>query len=598
MIIDGTLNGGQCCYNVYGDVIVNGTVSGGTNALFVFYGDVSVYGTLSGGANAFFRLYGDVSNNGTLSGTNVSIDGSGLQTIAGTGLWMGTGTLNLWGPNTVLANDVSMAFSEYQVFGTFSLNNHTLTFTPASALTFRNFGMFDMGNRTLIFEAPGVANFENYETMSGSGLLKTMGTVYLIAGGTFTPPLEVESGTTTASGTIQNTISVKTGATLQVGSLVANSDVTIDGALSGYGSDFYLHGQTFTNNGSSVTVSNFSFQSGSHTLQGSGNFTGNTATVQSGATVNLASDHQMSSMAIEVGGNFDLSGHTLSLSGPGTPLTNNGALNAAGSTVVYNGTVPQTVATTNIDYHDLGIDNLAGVTLDGPEIVPGSLILTNGHLLLGAHTLTLGDAATIGGAPSAAAMVVADGDGVLRKTSAGPLSFTFPIGDSNGNYTPISLDCVAFPAAGAIDASLRDAVHPAMPSATYLTRYWVLESSATDADCTGSFTYVHDDVVGAEIDLVPAKFNGAAWVILDSATVNTAANTLTGTFDRFSDFSGAEGIIFDVNKDLLVNIMDLSLTAEQWQATDPELLAIFDFNNNRIVDVADIMLLSAFWSTQ
>jgi hypothetical protein len=44
--------------------------------------------------------------------------------------------------------------------------------------------------------------------------------------------------------------------------------------------------------------------------------------------------------------------------------------------------------------------------------------------------------------------------------------------------------------------------------------------------------------------------------------------------------------------------MDLSLTAEQWQATDPELLAIFDFNNNRIVDVADIMLLSAFWSTQ
>ncbi|HSN77852.1 MAG TPA: hypothetical protein VL334_22480, partial [Anaerolineae bacterium] len=477
----------------------------------------------------------------------------GTQTITGVGSWTGTGTLTIgYDSSTVLANDVTMTFSDYLVNGSFSLDNHVLTLNPASTLNFTNWGVFDMGSQLLAFDAPGSATFTNHGTTSGSGVFQTSGTVSLYAGGTFSPPLRVVSGTTTATGTIQSTITVEAGATLKVpdgNSLTANGNVTVDGTLSGgnASSYFILNGVSLTNNGSSVTVANVYFASGAHTLQGTGSFSTNTATIQYGATVDLGSNHQMSTVMIDSGGTFNLNGYTLSLSGAGTPLTNNGTFDTTASTVVYNGTVPQTAATTNVDYASLGIDNAAGVTLSGPETVPGTLTLTNGRLFLGAHTLTLGDAATIGGTPSATAMVVADGNGYLRKTSAGPLTFTFPIGDVSGNYTPVALTCTTFPAGEAVDARVRDLQHPTMPGTTYLTRYWTLNSAATSAGCTGIFTYVQADVVGTESSLAPAKYNGVAWTLLGSGTVNVVDNTLTGTFESFSDFSGGEAVALAVN---------------------------------------------------
>ena len=102
-----------------------------------------------------------------------------------------------------------MAFSNYQVFGTFSLDNHVLTFNPASTLNFTNYGTFAMGSQLLAFDAPGGATFTNYGTTSGGGTFETSGTVSLYAGGTFNPPLKVVSGTTTAYGTINGTITVR-----------------------------------------------------------------------------------------------------------------------------------------------------------------------------------------------------------------------------------------------------------------------------------------------------------------------------------------------------------------------------------------------------
>jgi hypothetical protein len=50
---------------------------------------------------------------------------------------------------------------------------------------------------------------------------------------------------------------------------------------------------------------------------------------------------------------------------------------------------------------------------------------------------------------------------------------------------------------------------------------------------------------------------------------------------------------YDVNDDGEVDVLDIILTAQNWLATDPALLAIYDFNDNDVVDVGDIMLVAA-----
>ena len=105
----------------------------------------------------------------------------GAQTITGAGSWTGTGTFYIdSGSSTSLANDVTMAFSQYQVYGTFSLDDHILTLNPATTLSFTNYGTFAMGSQTLAFDAPGGATFTNYGTTSGSGTFQTSGTVSLV----------------------------------------------------------------------------------------------------------------------------------------------------------------------------------------------------------------------------------------------------------------------------------------------------------------------------------------------------------------------------------------------------------------------------------
>ena len=173
--------------------------SGATLAMSDYYsltanGDLTVAGDLSG-VNVYFYFYGaTLTNTGSsISVDNVSFSATGTQFITGAGSWTGTGTLTIdSGSSTYLANDVTMAFSQYQVNGTFSLDDHVLTFNPAGALSFTNWygGTFAMGSQTLAFDAPGSATFNNYGTTSGGGTFETSGTVSLSAGSNFAPPLQ------------------------------------------------------------------------------------------------------------------------------------------------------------------------------------------------------------------------------------------------------------------------------------------------------------------------------------------------------------------------------------------------------------------------
>src|SRR5207248_1218489 len=182
--------------------------------------------------------------------------------------------------------------------------------------------------------------------VNGPGTVRTQGTVGLSNTGTFGAPLNVNTGTTTASGggaggVFNGAMTIDPGATLKVdvGSLVlTNGDVTNAGTLSGGDglSIFRFKGSTFSNSGS-VTTGTVDFnRTGAQTLSGGGSFSGNTAFVSVGSTTTLSSTHQLS--ALTINGTFDISSQTLKLSGAGTPLTVAGTFTRTGSTVEYDGT--------------------------------------------------------------------------------------------------------------------------------------------------------------------------------------------------------------------------------------------------------------------
>jgi len=183
-----------------------------------------------------------------------------------------------------------------------------------------------------------------------------------------------------------NSLNVAANRTLTVGAgraLTVNNDLINNAALAGAGA-INAPGNTTVNSGT-ISVANFSFnRAGAQTLSGSGSFQANTATVTSGATLTLSSDHQFSSLVIQGGAALNITSRTLSLSGS---LTNNaGTFTVTDSTVVANGTTPQTL--TGANFRNLTANNPAGVSLGSDTNVSHALTLTS-DLQTGAFVLTM-----------------------------------------------------------------------------------------------------------------------------------------------------------------------------------------------------------------
>ncbi len=205
------------------------------------------------------------------------------------------------------------------------------------------------------------------------------------------------------------------------------------------------------------------------------------------------------------------------------------------------------------------INNPAGVSLSqsttfatvtsggfGGGSSTGSLLnLTSGSLTLGSSILTMGTASTITGTFSGSSMIITNGTGQLRKQFSTAGSFTYPIGDNAGNYTPISLAVTgtSFSTGGAyLAATVHNAAQPNNANVTdYLKRYW----SLSEAGITGpSYTvtaaqYVPGDVVGTEANISAGKYPSALpWVKYSAA--NTATHTLSSAAitNPAVDFSG------------------------------------------------------------
>ncbi|MFZ4723927.1 MAG: T9SS type A sorting domain-containing protein [Paludibacter sp.] len=243
--------------------------------------------------------------------------------------------------------------------------------------------------------------------------------------------------------------------------------------------------------------------------------------------------------------NLLLNGHQLTVKGSIT-TTGSGRIDAANSTVVFNGSSAQILpsdAFVSSQFFNLGINNSSGVTLNGNFTVTNQLTLNNGKLTLGSYNLTYSGSSAIGGTPSASNMIVATGSGEFRKTFTFASSFTFPVGDNDGTaeYSPVTLNFTSgtFSSAYA-GVNLVNNKHPNNSSSTsYLNRYWSISVSGIT-----SFSYnialkysAPADVVGTEGNINFGKYSNSNWLYLGAA--NTVDHQIEATgLTSFSSFTG------------------------------------------------------------
>lgn len=128
------------------------------------------------------------------------------------------------------------------------------------------------------------------------------------------------------------------------------------------------------------------------------------------------------------------SGATVTVQGD---VTSNVDIQGTGK-VILKGTANQNVNMNGFTLPNVEIDNAANVTLTGNAKVAGDVLFTNGKMLLGNNTVSLGSAATITNATNAKYFVT-NGTGRVVKAALGATAFTFPIGNSTTSYNPLTV---------------------------------------------------------------------------------------------------------------------------------------------------------------
>ena len=341
-------------------VALLGTLKVPNGNLLVANDDLTVNGTLASPLSSVTFSGTNFTNNGAVT-TNLLFRSNSPQTIRGTGTWTS--------PTIGVGNGVTTA----------------VTLANSITLSVGRFGMshasvLDIGAHTLTVNGPSSVITGGGSRIIGSGILRTEGAVTITNGSGITPALEVAAGTTTAGGfgDFEGPITVGAGTTLSVPSgsiLTAANDLTVRGTLSGPGPTLSFTGATLINDGV-VSVPMVLFRGGAQTLRGMGIFaTANTAFVELGAKLTLASDHRMNKVNVRIRSTFDITGRKLTLAGAGAALFSVGTVVTPGSTIIFQGTAAQSVAT-NIDYHHLTVNDVAGVTTEAGTLKVQGLLRT------------------------------------------------------------------------------------------------------------------------------------------------------------------------------------------------------------------------------
>jgi hypothetical protein len=223
------------------------------------------------------------------------------------------------------------------------------------------------------------------------------------------------------------------------------------------------------------------------------------------------------------------------------------ALDGTG-TVRFQSSQQQFIAGANpTQFHHLTMSNPQGIAQNAHTMVEGTLNLASGRYYTQNHHLTLGVFATITGSFSANNMIVATGNGEVRKRYSTSESFLFPLGSHDGTarFSPalINFTSGTYSPTAYLGLSVKGQKHPANSSPNhFLNRYWIVNNSGiTNFSSEVAFTYVDADIVGTESNIVGLKYSGTGWDIL--GPVNTASNQIASVVSAFSDFTGGESAL-------------------------------------------------------
>ncbi len=530
-------------------------INSGTNTSYdngnpytaIFYSSVTVdagavLNVFNGGY--FIQTRGNLTNNGIISGTastllirspsfinNGSVTPSSLEFDTATSV-SGTGTFS---PANILISGS----------GNVSLANN-MTFTPASNFNINGGGILNPNTFTFSLSSTNFIMY-NGSTVSNSGIFQTLGNIqlYIKNGSAFNAPLKVHTGTATArddgspfTAVFNGTVTVDTGATLSAYgggyTIRLNNNVTNYGTLtSGGGSNVNFYGTVFTNNGI-VNPSVFDFQTGAHTLQGTGSVETNFI-VTTGSVVTLASNHQLLSLTINTGGIFDLSAFKLLVTAS-NPIANSGTFNTTIGAVEYNGTSLQNISTTNITYNKLKINNSAGTYLPGAVTVNDTLSVILGDLNLNGQILTI---APTGYLTETAGNTVTGTSGYITTTR----NLNAPSALNAGGLGAVLTTAVNL---GSTEIRRGHAVQNGLNGYTSILRYFDI-TPAANSGLNATLVYKYDDTelsgkIESALTLYKSTNGGSSWTG-QGGTVNTSANTISlsgiGSFSRWSASSAA-----------------------------------------------------------
>ncbi len=229
-----------------------------------------------------------------------------------------------------------------------------------------------------------------------------------------------------------------------------------------------------------------------------------------------------------------LDGNDLHIQGDWSSAVN-ATFSPGGATVVFNGNGPQNIIPTNsrVTFDNLVINNSGGNVILGDSVeVLSTLTLTQNNIELGNELLIISNTApgAIVGPGDNSSYIIADGSGAVRWSVAAGNSYTYPVGDASGDYSPLIVAPSAITGSSpSVDVRVTDARYADIDDGrAHISRYWTVEpTNIATVTFDVTMEYTDADVSGDEADLVPIKFSvDADTSDFPSFSLNTVNNTL------------------------------------------------------------------------